>query len=78
MNHDREIKFNLMVKCFQDRTLVKASKLTGYDNPVERTGLISRMPERCSGLWGCGGDSVAIYVDNEPFPLETTHTYYAT
>lgn len=72
MRHDREIKFELMVKCFREKTLVKGIKFPNYQYSIERVGLISRMPERCSGLWGYGGDSVAIYIDNEPFPLEAT------
>jgi hypothetical protein len=65
------MQFETAVKCFDSRIKVKASKFISYHLTLEKEGFITREPIRCSGLWGYGGASVAIYIDNEPFPLNT-------
>lgn len=33
-------------------------------------GFIDRVPKRCSGVWGYGGDSIAVYSDGKAYPSE--------
>lgn len=37
-------------------------------NTPDGKGLIDAMPQECSGVWGCEGDSIAVYVNGKPYP----------
>lgn len=62
--------FEQAVECFEKQIIVVGRKNINYHNTVEKSGLITKRPEKCSGVWGYGGDSVAIYIGKETFPLK--------
>ncbi len=31
-------------------------------------GYIDKLPQKASGLWGYGGDSIVVYVNSKPYP----------
>lgn len=52
---------------FENKTVLTATR-NYRGTPLTRTGWISERPRECSGVWGYEGDSIAIYIDGQPFP----------
>jgi hypothetical protein len=55
---------------FEQSLTVKIGTYKGEAIVATGEGKIDSMPKQCSGVWGYGGDSIAVRVDGMPYPSE--------
>ncbi len=55
-------------KIYENGMVVSAWKYTTGLSVKRATGKIEEEPELCSGIWGHGGDSIAVKINNEYYP----------
>ncbi len=60
-------KLARVVRLFEDGKTVSASKFIG-PNTVTTSGTIEERPKAASGIWGYGGDSIAVKINGEYWP----------
>jgi hypothetical protein len=56
-----------LVTMFERKTLVTA-EVFRYGKAESTVGVIQEMPKDYSGVWGYGGDRVAVRINNEWWP----------
>ena len=66
---DKNKKLLLVQKLYQQQVPIRVSKIKNGETIVKFSP-ITKEPRQASGVWGYGGDSIAVYFENEPFPAE--------
>lgn len=61
-----EDKLNICTEWYNQKAIL-AVKKEKFNKVISTKAVITEQPKKCSGVWGYGGDSIAIYFDREPF-----------
>jgi hypothetical protein len=59
-------RFIICTNWYTNKVILKVIK-NYHGKEITKIGCITKEPKEYSGVWGYGGDSIAIYFDNEPF-----------